>query len=517
MSLVFGGVFSSANAETDIGVPAPMSLSYAVVPAPWDPARAYAPGDQASWYPTFGGGAYNNNPLYVCVAANTNSPPGPGNPAWAAGAAVAPIPITVGGQLNCGLQTVTTAAGATVAQGWFQTDPFVPAGAAGPCYVEIRAYVAPGASGTFAVNYGQAFASGSYLNLGTSGVADLTAAGYGAIGHAVGQSIRPLLALGVPAIRDDPRAVAIISDSIGTGQLGQGVVGGGFTVASGGSGFTASDVGRVLLMGRAGATAGAVGADARFVIMGVSAGAVTTVRLAASGSYTNPATNTTQTLPSGTQTLTNPAVNPPVGSGVQLSGVTFSSTSMHPGDATYAHSFVQCALSQAGMRWAAFTSPGDGICNWQARDYGRLAYLGKSGCTSAIIAIGINDITGGRTAAQMQAAYLQLAAQLKGAGFAGAYLTTMMPAATSTDGFATLAGQTPTGDAVRQAVNAWARTVPAPFDGCIDVAAAMESGTSGKWVVNGTPGYATIDGKHPTESGHAIAQAVIAAAIPSLR
>ncbi|WP_419827854.1 SGNH/GDSL hydrolase family protein [Sphingomonas sp.] len=508
ISLVFGGVFSSTNSESDISVAAPMNLSYAVVPGPWDAAKSYVPGDQVSWYPV---AATGNNPLYTCVTANTNSMPRPGNAAWAAAPAVAPIPITVEGQQLCGLTAQTTAGGTAVTKGWFQTDPFVPQGATGPCYVEIRAFVATAGTGNYALNYGQPFASGSYLNQGSS-VADLTASGNGSVNAAPGSCLRPLLALGTPAIKDDARAVAIVSDSIGTGQMGYGLSG-TYTFASGGSGYTSDDIGRVLTSPDTGATAGAVGAPARFVITNVASGAVTGIRMIHSGSYTNVASNPAQTLPGATQTL----VGQTAGSGVQISGVSFVTGAMDGGDRGYAQGFLQRALSGAGMRWAGFTSPGDGICNWQARCYGRLAYLAKSGCTSAIIAIGINDVTGGKTAAQMQAAYLQLARQLKGVGFSGLYLTTMMPGTSSSDGFATLAGQTVAGyDAVRQSVNAWARGVPAPFDGCIDVAAAMEAGTTGKWVANGTPGYATIDGKHPTESGHLLAAAAVTQALPKL-
>jgi hypothetical protein len=512
MSLVFGGVFSSTNSEADITVSAPMNLSYAVVPAPWNPARNYVPGDQVSWYPTLASG-YVNNPLFTCLVANSNSMPTPANANWAAGAAVSTNPITVNGQLNCGLSTITKVDGSTVAQGWFQTDPFTPAGAEGECYIEVRSYVPTVGTGSFALGYGQPVASGFYLNSSTGALTDLTGSGYGSVINTPGSCLRPLMALGVPAVADDPRSVAIIGDSISTGLTGYGMTN-AWSIASGGTGFTAADIGKVLSSPDTGASAGAVATPARFVIMQVAAGAVTSLRMIDSGCYTNIATNPTQMLPNASQTLTGATV----GSGCQISGVAIGSTGFDPGDNCYAQGPFQRALSQAKMRWTAFVSPGDGICNWLTRDHGRLAYLAKSGVSSAIIALHINDVTGGRTAAEIQAAYLRLAKKLKGMGVKGAYLTTMMPAGSSTDGFATLANQTPIAqDAVRQAVNAWIRSVPAPFDGCIDVAAATESGTTGKWVVNGSAGYATIDGKHPSPGGVALAQAVTAAAAAGLK
>lgn len=83
---------------------------------------------------------------------------------------------------------------------------------------------------------------------------------------------------------------------------------------------------------------------------------------------------------------------------------------------------------------------------------------------------------------------------------------TLRPETTSTDGWATTANQTPAAEeAGRVAMNAWFRSVPAPFSGVFDVADAVETArNSGIW----KPNY-TLDGVHYGALGAAAAATVL--------
>lgn len=135
----------------------------------------------------------------------------------------------------------------------------------------------------------------------------------------------------------------------------------------------------------------------------------------------------------------------------------------------------------------------------------------------AIVAIGINDAGGGVSLVTYQANMTSLVASLKAQGVRDIYACTLAPESTSTDSWATLANQTPgrTGgagqaahEALRQSYNTWLRTVPAIFTGVFDTGALVEQGgasaPTGKWIVNGSANYLTLDGLHPNPVGHAL-------------
>lgn len=123
----------------------------------------------------------------------------------------------------------------------------------------------------------------------------------------------------------------------------------------------------------------------------------------------------------------------------------------------------------------------------------RMALL--TGCTEVVLALGRNDVTNSRTLAQMQADLVEIATALKRFGALRVIGATVTPSTTGS--WSTLAGQTVTAnDQARLDLNTWLRTVPAPFDAVLDVAAAVEAPTApGKWDVSG--GALTSDGVHP--------------------
>lgn len=524
LTMVLAGAYANANTETDTTGAVTYHIRLEIAPAAWVSTKSYAIGDQVSWYPTFTGSS--SNPIYTAVNASLNSIPGPGNTDWSAGAAPTTYTVTCGGQIACVAGTVTSTAGTTVTQGYIETDPWAaPYGVCTTaCFVAVRTYAL--SSGGVPVALGQHFAAGGYLNASASQT-DLTASGYGTVGSAISSSITPALMIGVPARNVTAPTVCAIGDSIPTGATGVGVSSSGWSISAGGTGYTSADVGKLVAMGRTGGTAGAVGDDAQFVIMLVSGGAVTGVRLAETGSYNNVTTNPSQTLPTGTQALTGSTV----GTGLTLTGITYVANGggYDPGArTTYAQGYIQRGLAAAGVRYAAFVSPGDAElgtnpAGWANRDYNRMFLVGKSGCTSGIIQLGINSITAGFSAAQIETADLNIASDMLGRGVKAVYQTTLIPFSTSTDGQATLANQTvPATDAtVRQPLNAWKRSIPAPFAGVIDVAAALEDGgasaPTGKFIVNGTAGYVDIDSKHLTKNGHVLGSAPVQAYAPLLR
>ena len=117
-------------------------------------------------------------------------------------------------------------------------------------------------------------------------------------------------------------------------------------------------------------------------------------------------------------------------------------------------------------------------------------------CSHMISNYGINDVRAPRTVQQvkddLQTVWSRFGLPV--------YQFTIAPSTIetpSTDGWTSLDGQTvDSTNAVRQAVNTWIRTVPDLLVGVFDIAAIMESGSTGKWV----PGL-TDDGIHENEAG----------------
>lgn len=221
-------------------------------------------------------------------------------------------------------------------------------------------------------------------------------------------------------------------------------------------------------------------------------------------------------------------------------------TWLQAGDSIVTIGFLDAALQ--GRAWANFalygeamTAVGEGI--WLAR-YGPTPY---TYATHAIVEYGTNDLgqpyAGGATpnAAATLATYkarlLNLWGLFSNSGLK-TYQTTLTPGSTSTDGYATLANQTPqTYNPIRVLANDWFRdgapltgSVPAdtgstdptvvrvgqpghPLKGIVEVADSVESSrNSGKWK---SPNY-TDDGSHPTATGTAAMASAVSTWLPTI-
>lgn len=506
LELFFAGIRVSTNAETNLTGASAMNISVAITPPPWLPGKAYSVGDLATWNPTQASG-YAGNPIYKAVAANVNSLPGPGNPDWVAGEGPLYHRATVGGQPACGSKTVTLPDGSVVTEGFWKTDPIDIPGGDGECFIDVRCWVKDG--GGIAFSSGSSYPSGSYFESGAS-ITDRTSGGYPSGPSHLGATaaLRPALARGVPARASARKSVVIITDSIGAGtccgQSGNSLG----SIALGGTGFTSADIGKLLMIDNSGGQAEACSIPAIVCITNVAGGAVTGARLWHGGSYANTG------LPSGARgTLplsadVAAALGVPImavaGTGFSIS-VNFTGGGFDFDPATYANGFLQRGINLAQRRWTAFASPGDTLQGWASRSYTRFALLAQGNVDAAIVELGINDITAGRTLAQLKADAILMYQRLRGLGVRQIVQTTILPFPTSTDGGATLGNQTVNSaqDAIRQQFNTWVRAgADGLLDGYIDAAAAIEVGgasaPTGKHIVNGAPGYVFIDGKHPT-------------------
>ena len=110
--------------------------------------------------------------------------------------------------------------------------------------------------------------------------------------------------------------------------------------------------------------------------------------------------------------------------------------------------------------------------------------------THVVCNLGINDVRGSPTEAEMKTYYLQLWRDLKAAGVEKIWQCTLTPdqSAASTD------------EPIRLAINTWIRTVPNPLYGIIENSTAMES-SSGVWNAS----YVTSpDFLHPNATGAAV-------------
>lgn len=134
-------------------------------------------------------------------------------------------------------------------------------------------------------------------------------------------------------------------------------------------------------------------------------------------------------------------------------------------------------------------------------------------CRYAWVEFGVNDLNTGSSIDQVKSNLLKLWRTLAAAGMT-IYQSTLTPWASTTDGFTTVAGQSPySRHTERLAINDWIRTTPAPLTGYLEVADAVESSrNSGVWAVGAAP--LTADGVHPSTEGHQrIAAAITAATV----
>lgn len=102
----------------------------------------------------------------------------------------------------------------------------------------------------------------------------------------------------------------------------------------------------------------------------------------------------------------------------------------------------------------------------------------------AMVELGINDLGAGNVAA-MQTNATKLGTMLQNRGVK-AYLCTITPLTTSSDGWQTASGQTVGAhEATRTAYNDWVRTTPAPFSGYFEIADLVEANSANVLTRNG--------------------------------
>ena len=496
ISLLLTNNFTTSGAAESDGTSA-LAINLGIetsVPAPWNSTVSYAVGQSVSY------GRQN----WTAAAGNTNSTPYSGNSNWTAVANATPVAVSCAGSRPCIVPLTTNGTGSPISRALIETD-LIPVNIAAGSWIAIDGWTnqVPNA-GTYQSSHTvdilkgetwKAFSSFSDTSLTgtyTNGTSPLT---YG---------WSPVSLSGIP-LTSGP-TVCVLGDNISVGVVGNGVQN-TTTLLSGGSGFVASDVGKVLTMGTSGASAGAVNTPATWQIGAITTGAVSTLYLASNGSYTNATSQPSQTLPSLAQTLTGPTT----GSGVTVSGGSYGNPH-DTGSPLNSQGPYQRGFDSGGVPWVAFGRSADQMAFWvgaSGRDYSRLDAIQQSGCSSVIVALGVNDIGTGTSAATLEGYATALSAQLYGIGVKAIFYITISPnQTTSTDGFLTLANQTVNANNTqRNTYNTWVKTTPAGvMNGFIDMAAATESSPgSGLFIVDGaTVCLMTCDGINPSATSEPI-------------
>jgi lysophospholipase L1-like esterase len=499
-----GAYATTSPAEVAFTWSMPFSAGYwPNVSPPWNSTTTYTTGQTVYWV----------NEQWTAQAGNTNSVPYAGSTNWSETVPASSLfsAVTAQGERTLGLPLLSRPNSTPVTQGYGITDLQalnIPAGG----WLQSKQY--------FQLNGNQNVGSGRPVNylFGEISIASpasdytLTYPGSSILNsynYGNGTS-GPTAILGVPVV-DGPTA-CIIGDSIAAGVSGDGFKS-GLTTTSGGTGYTSADDGLVLTIPDTGAGTYSTGrladgvspASVQITIVAVSGGAAT-ARTAYGGSYNNPSRNSGSAVPSGSQVITG-------GHGTGLT-VTFNGsvgTGFDIGDAYNGWGYVQRGLNTAGIPHVDFVEPSDTLADWAggvATGSNRLASVLAVGCSSVIIELGINDVTNGQTAAQMEANAIIVANAVldaPGSAVKGVYLTTTTPNTLSTDGYETTTNQSnqinPT---VRAAYNDWVRTVPSPFTAVFDPDVYVESSTdSDLWAPGGSViGLYTIEGLHMTPYGH---------------
>ena len=487
----------------------------ATEPLPWEAGKQYQIGDAVIYFPVAGAsGGFANNPYFVATTANINSPPRWDNPNWSAGSRPQASPVTWDGNRTSTIPLLGQIDGTSIAKGYIISDPI-------PVIVPVGGYLTlyewgRDAGGNISypcpLTVPPCHLAGSAVRGTAASNTDITDTTLIPSGQASGNTInnywrQPALVLGKP-VRKGPSAV-IIGHSIANGAQGNaGAI--ALTITSGGSGFVAGDI---VTISNTGASAGAVpaGCVPRFIVDTVGAGgAIATTRCIEPGGYTNTATQTGSTMPSGTQTIV-----PITGSGTGATAtVAFGGNAGNYGDQRGAQGFVQRALSAAGVPFVAMTVNGDRYNLWKqgyggtSRAHVRWSLIALAWPRNAVIEMAINDITAGDSLAVIQANAIDMIQRLRGLGVEHISMCTCSPATNSSTaaGQSTLAGQIvdATVNAKAQGYNAWVRGLCGGLvDSCWDDAAAVEEGgttaPTGKWLPIGGKA-AAADGKHPGPS-----------------
>jgi lysophospholipase L1-like esterase len=133
-------------------------------------------------------------------------------------------------------------------------------------------------------------------------------------------------------------------------------------------------------------------------------------------------------------------------------------------------------------------------------------------CSHAIVMYGTNDIFGSSSSATTTQNYvLNMGNALRRLGIK-AYVCTLPPNTTSTDGWTTETNQTvdATKEGNRTSFNTWAKTTSwdwteaRPYVGYFDVGVTVQGAASGKWAAN-----LTADGTHPNSTATALMAAAV--------
>jgi hypothetical protein len=500
--------------------PQVMNLSVETyVPPVWSPTQPYVTGDQVS------GPVASNNGVGTFAAVKAtlkNLPTAHNSGAWRP-TTPQPIAITCNNTRPCILGTTTDGNGQTVTDALMVTDPLpvnIPPGS----LIAIRSWINQSGSQVIANGPDQTIQAGSFTLSGTK-EADLTLSG-SRFASGSGHNTGPFAIVGTQNVTTPVPTVCIIGDSRAAGLSGWGVS--YAPLYSGGSGYIVQDIGRLVRNVDTGNSHDDPISSAVYVIQNVVNGSVTQIGIYDPGHYAPTATSSNagiaSTMPNGPQP-TRP-IYTTGGSGVMVtipaSNGMSGSAGVFEDPTTFAQGFIQKGLSDAGIPFSSFTRSGDQISVWASPngDVLRLAAIKSSGCSSVIMALGINDVSANFSASAIESNIVAVANQLLALGTVKAvFLATLFPTTSSGDHWSTTSKQSlRRNEVARIAVNDWERTVPAPFAGTFDVAAPVEVNQAnvptldgGYWIVNGSSHYATSDGTHFTPAIHTIAAQVITA------
>lgn len=183
------------------------------------------------------------------------------------------------------------------------------------------------------------------------------------------------------------------------------------------------------------------------------------------------------------------------------------------GDANGNRGYLPKYCYANGVGHSKFTLPGEAMgSNHLSRWNRRLSLFAISGSDYVISRYGTQDVTYGdaTTLSQLQAlksAELSVYRSIKPG--VKIVLCDFMPHTISSNAFIDEAGQSPSPNwgpltgGLRDEYNNWVETLPFGTSGILDSRSIVENGTTGTWVVNGTPNYATSDGTYPQPVLHA--------------
>ena len=527
IQLLFAGSYVAGLPPRERALTDPQVLNLSVetsVPLVWDPNSDYVVGDQVS-----GPVATNNHGgTYIALSPSHGSLPTAANTGRWRLTEARPMPITCNGVRPCRLNVTTDTTGQPVADAFLLTDPLdvnIPAGT----LIAVRAWIGLNGTGVIADGPAQTARAGSYQVFGRA-EPDLTMGG-SRVPMGPAHNNGPIAILGKQNTPMPVPSVCIIGDSRAVGVSGLGV--GWVSLLNGGSGFVADDVGRLVTNSDNGATPDNTIDSAVYVIQDVQGGTVTKVGVYSPGHYAPAVASSNQgmaSIPPFGQQMVHQLYNS-TGRGLVVGipiGALSGAAGLYEDERTFADGFLQKGLSDAGIPFASLSRSGDRLATWVAPSGAtrRLAAIKRIGCTSVVIELGINDVNAGATATLLESQYVNIAQLVLGLDTVRAvYLTTLLPETSSSDHWVTAASQTPfSTEVTRQAVNAWGRSVPAPFSGTFDAAASVEvnrgnvpTANGGLWITNGRPHFATPDKVHLSPGTTILAARAVSTSIKMLQ